>query len=219
VACATSGTKSAFSVYGKLVGAWKMKAAFAAWEDRIAPVFDVVRKVHLVEAEAGRAVRETQEHLGSELPVQKALHLAELGVGTLVCGAISRTLQEMIAANGILVIPFVAGDLRKIIQAWLDGDLDRNDFAMPGCRGRMRTAGGAYHGEKSMNGRGGMKRGGGGRGQGGGGQRAGRMGGRFAGGPSGNCVCPQCGRKEQHKRGVPCFEQKCPKCGVLMTRE
>jgi len=46
----------------------------------------------------------------------------------------------------------------------------------------------------------------------------GRMGG-FAGGPSGNCVCPKCGHKEAHQTGVPCYQKKCPKCESPMTRE
>jgi predicted DNA-binding protein (UPF0251 family) len=53
-----------------------------------------------------------------------------------------------------------------------------------------------------------------GRGFGGGG----RMG-RFAAGPSGNCVCPRCGYKEAHQTGIPCYQKKCPKCQSPMTRE
>ena len=49
-----------------------------------------------------------------------------------------------------------------------------------------------------------------------GGER-GRMGG-FAAGSSGNCVCPICGYKRPHQRGVPCYQQKCPKCSNRMTR-
>ncbi len=45
----------------------------------------------------------------------------------------------------------------------------------------------------------------------------GRMGGRGLG-PDGDCVCPQCGQRLPHQRGIPCFEQKCPKCGIPMTR-
>ena len=62
---------------------------------------------------------------------------------------------------------------------------------------------------------------GGGRGQGlgQGGQRSGRMGGPSAAGPSGYCVCPQCGQKELHERGVPCLKRTCPKCGIAMIRQ
>lgn len=46
----------------------------------------------------------------------------------------------------------------------------------------------------------------------------GRQPGGFGLGPDGYCVCPNCGIKASHRRGIPCYEQKCPKCGSLMTR-
>jgi uncharacterized protein len=45
----------------------------------------------------------------------------------------------------------------------------------------------------------------------------GRMEGTAAG-PEGDCVCPKCGYKEPHQRGVPCYQRKCPKCGSQITR-
>ena len=57
---------------------------------------------------------------------------------------------------------------------------------------------------------------GGGRGQGRGGGR-GRMGGRGLG-PSGYCVCPSCGTKVPHRRGIPCYQTTCPRCGAKMNR-
>ncbi len=50
------------------------------------------------------------------------------------------------------------------------------------------------------------------------GQGRGRMGGPFAAGPGGVCVCPECGYKSEHARGRPCSQQKCPKCGSPMAR-
>jgi hypothetical protein len=38
-------------------------------------------------------------------------------------------------------------------------------------------------------------------------------------GVGGNCVCPKCGSKKAHTRGVPCNTLKCPNCGTTMVRE
>ena len=61
-------------------------------------------------------------------------------------------------------------------------------------------------------------RGGGGRGRGQGGGGRGRMGGDAAG-PAGFCICPECGKKVEHQRGVPCNTLSCPECKAKMTRE
>jgi len=55
-----------------------------------------------------------------------------------------------------------------------------------------------------------------GRGQGHG---RGRMGGPFAAGPGGNCVCSSCGHTVPHIAGQPCNQRDCPKCGTRMTRQ
>jgi hypothetical protein len=57
----------------------------------------------------------------------------------------------------------------------------------------------------------------GGRGQSGG---RGRGGGNKPGsGPSGNCICPNCGYKATHQVGQRCLDLACPKCGTKMIRE
>jgi predicted Fe-Mo cluster-binding NifX family protein len=114
-----------------------MKAAFPCWENRIAPVFDTARQICIVEVESGLIVQKGREPLAGDLPVQKALRLTELGVGTLICGAVSRPLQGMLIGCGIQVVPFVSGNLDEVIRAWMSGKVNRGAFAMPGClRGR-----------------------------------------------------------------------------------
>jgi len=38
-------------------------------------------------------------------------------------------------------------------------------------------------------------------------------------GKGGYCICPKCGFKKDHSRGVPCQEERCPECNVKLIRE
>lgn len=38
-------------------------------------------------------------------------------------------------------------------------------------------------------------------------------------GPGGFCICPKCGEKLEHQRGVPCLSVNCTKCETPMVRE
>jgi predicted Fe-Mo cluster-binding NifX family protein len=191
-----------------------MKAAFSVWDNRIAPVFDVARHILLVETKSGRIVKEQQATLADAVPLQKAACLAELDVDVLVCGAVSRALQEVLAAYEIRTIPFVAGNLRQVIGAWLAGKREIELFAMPGCCKKKRRICASREVREEvfdMRGRGGSGMGGG--------RRGGRMEGPLAAGPAGYCVCPQCGHKEPHQVAIPCTQKQCPKCGVALVRE
>ena len=35
----------------------------------------------------------------------------------------------------------------------------------------------------------------------------------------GNCVCVKCGYSTPKKAGVPCVEERCPKCNNILFRE
>ena len=114
-----------------------VKTAFSFWEQRIAPVFDTAKRLHVVESENGRVTAESAHLVDADL-TRRLDWLTARGVKTLVCGAVSRPLHERLEAAGINVVPFVAGDLREVIRASLDGTLCGSAFAMPGCCDQRR---------------------------------------------------------------------------------
>ncbi|MEJ2245180.1 MAG: NifB/NifX family molybdenum-iron cluster-binding protein [Acidobacteriota bacterium] len=128
-------------------------AAFACWKDRIAPVFDTARRLHIVEARSGKVIRETTETLEDTKPFRLALRMAELQPDVLVCGAISVQIQNLITAYGIRIVPFKSGQLPQVIAAWKEGSLERGAFAMPGCGSRRRRRRGRGGGRGTGNGR------------------------------------------------------------------
>ncbi len=115
-----------------------VKTAYSIWQQRIAPVFDTAQNLLLVESDGSRIASEKTCALPAEDAAQKVAWLAAQGVDTLVCGAVSRPVQEQLAVAGIAVMPFVAGELRQVIRASLDGTLSGSAYRMPGCCGRRR---------------------------------------------------------------------------------
>lgn len=114
------------------------KVAFAYWGNRIAPVFDIARQIKIIDVESGRIVGESEETFPHSLPSHKAVRLAELGISTLVCGAVSGPVLGLVEAYGIRVIPFIAGDVSEVIDAWMNGRINDNVFSMPGCGVRKK---------------------------------------------------------------------------------
>lgn len=70
--------------------------AVTIWNQRAVPVFDVARDILLVDVVPGQWGEAQKEPLAGELPVQKALRLAEPGDDRLICGAISRPVLAMV---------------------------------------------------------------------------------------------------------------------------
>jgi predicted Fe-Mo cluster-binding NifX family protein len=113
-----------------------MKLAIATWNGRVSPVFDVSRQVLVLEVSDTQVANRCEETL-DESTLAKVQRLSELNVNTLLCGAISRPLAEMLAARGIEVIPFLAGGVEDVLASYLAGQLPSPGFAMPGCCGRQ----------------------------------------------------------------------------------
>jgi len=151
-----------------------MKAALTVWDGRLSPVFDVSREALILTIENGAVAGRCTESIETPTATLKLDRLAELGVETLICGAISEPLQHELTTRGVEVVGFVAGEIDEVVESFLAGTLPTAALSMPGCCNRQQRFRGG-RGQSRCGGGGG--RGGNGRGRGGGGGR-GRGGGR-----------------------------------------
>jgi len=118
-----------------------MRIAIPIWEDKISPVLDTASRLLVVECDDQGEVARFEIQLEGEAPPLKWLRLHGMGIHTLICGAVSRSVLRTLDASGVTVIPEIAGKAQDVIEAYLRGRLNHSRFLMPGCR-RGRAGGG-----------------------------------------------------------------------------
>lgn len=208
--------------------------AIPVMRGRVAPVLNWCSRMLIFPAIPDKA--EGQEFCVPELgPEERLQLLQENGVHTLICGALSANLQHFATKLGLTIIPGVAGEVGEVLTAYRENRLSQPEFWLPGCQGSRRYRQGlgqekCLASSENQGGKQAMPGGKGGRGagQGQGGPPGGRCRGAGGGpgGPGGgqgagmtdDCVCPACGAKAPHERGIPCLQVKCPQCGKSMVR-
>ncbi|MEJ2587164.1 MAG: NifB/NifX family molybdenum-iron cluster-binding protein [Deltaproteobacteria bacterium] len=110
-----------------------MKVALTVWENRVSPVFDCAQRLLIVDI---RKQTETDRHFEPfhwQSPYSRASRLSALGVEVLICGAVSEQFAHIIDTRGVRIIPFVAGKVDEVLDAYLEDRLDDDEFLMPGC--------------------------------------------------------------------------------------
>jgi predicted Fe-Mo cluster-binding NifX family protein len=115
-------------------GGSEMKIAFTVWENRISPAFDFARLLLIAEVNNGTVTTKYHAPFHSELAFSRAAELADMQVEVVICGAISQPLSNMIEGYGIRIVPFVTGEVNRVLDAYLKGSLSKSDIRMPGRR-------------------------------------------------------------------------------------
>ena len=110
-----------------------MKVALTVWENRISPVFDCAQVLLVVDINERTAAGRRFEPFQYESPFSRAAKLSDLEIEVLICGAVSDSFANMIETYGIRIIPFVAGEVDEVLNAYLTGDISSSKFKMPGC--------------------------------------------------------------------------------------
>jgi len=114
-----------------------MRLAVPVWEGRVAPLFDVARWLMVVDVIGSEATFTKIFPIGG--PHRQRV-VSELGVDVLICGAISRDLEDRLLASGVEVVAEIRGRIEEVVRAHTQGSLVQPGFLMPGCHGRRRRA-------------------------------------------------------------------------------
>ncbi len=118
-----------------------MKVAVTIWEDRISPVFDASRRLLIAEIENARVTDRAYVFFDPGRPGNLAKTLVMLDVPVLICGAVSQAPATTINAGGITLIPFIAGEVERVLEFYAKGNSLEPTFVMPGCQGCIPNTG------------------------------------------------------------------------------
>ncbi len=115
-----------------------MRIAIPVWGERISPVFDTAEQLLVVDFVGREEIARHRLELADGSLSTRLERLKSSGPEVLLCGAISRPLVDLLDAAGIEVIPFLAGNITDLLEAYLEDRLPDPRYLMPGCGGRKR---------------------------------------------------------------------------------
>jgi len=120
------------------------RIAISIWEGRVSPVFDVAKRLLIVDIENNHEVGRYEEIMPETELINRAGHVVRLGVQLLICGAISWPLEGRLIFAGVRVISQTCGLVEGVLRSFIRGNFDENMFLMPGCGGRRSRFQGRY---------------------------------------------------------------------------
>jgi predicted Fe-Mo cluster-binding NifX family protein len=112
------------------------RIAVPVFESRISPVLDACKRILLVDIDNGRVVDRQEISLENVPLVDRIDVLASRGVCKILCAGVSDLMCKYLVTRRITVISGIAGELDKIIRAYLCNRLDDACFVMPGRKRR-----------------------------------------------------------------------------------
>ena len=100
-----------------------MKVAVTIWKNRISPVADSAQEVLVMDIGGKTILSRHNERFSGDCLFYRARKLADLGVKTFICGAISDFYGGLVEGYGIRLIPFVHGQIDEVLDAFLNNSL------------------------------------------------------------------------------------------------
>jgi len=113
-----------------------MRVLLPVSRGRISPLLDVARRFLLVNVQRGREIGRREVSIEKTGLGPRSKRIAQLDAHVLICGSISRPLEQALASEAVRVIPNTCGPVEEVLEAFRLGQLTKRAFLMPGCSRR-----------------------------------------------------------------------------------
>ena len=122
------------------------------WRNRISPLFDASSRILIADIDNDGILNSIEVEISSGSEQARISALVDNKVDVLICGGISRVMEEMVLSRGIKLVSGIKGSVNRIMNIIIEGGrFDTPSFTMPGCRRRKGF-------QKGCRGRGGRKK-------------------------------------------------------------
>jgi predicted Fe-Mo cluster-binding NifX family protein len=108
------------------------RIAIPIFHDRVSPVLDSCRRMVLVDIDGAKEVNRSEITLEKMSLIERLELLSRWGVKKIICAGVSDTMCRYLAGKNILLVSGIAGEVEKIINAFICNRLDDVCFFMPG---------------------------------------------------------------------------------------
>ena len=108
------------------------RVAIPVFESRVSPVLDSCRRMVVVDIKGGCEIQRQEISLEKMSLNQRLEVFVRWGIRKIICAGVSDVMCRFLAGLDIALISGVAGDIEKIITAYLCKRLDDSCYIMPG---------------------------------------------------------------------------------------
>ena len=114
------------------------RVAIPIWQGRVSPVLDTAERLWICDVDSTHHSTPRLVELTPADMRRRTEFLRNLGIATVLCGALSRPLHSLLLGAGISVWPWLTGAVEEVLAAYSEGRLDMDRYLLPGCRRRQR---------------------------------------------------------------------------------
>jgi predicted Fe-Mo cluster-binding NifX family protein len=97
--------------------------AVPSFQERVSPLLDVSDRYAIFETENGEIKQKVTITVPSESGPQRIEKLKDIGVNTIICGAVSGYVAHIVDEKGIRLFPMIYGPIDEVIEQYLNHSL------------------------------------------------------------------------------------------------